>query len=98
MRHFNDGTLKRKHYEDWADHGRQTFANDSDCESNQNFMVMGMATVHGSQAFQTKEGGIKESNNTQEAQKQQNKGHSIGYYQVSNGSEYNGKKIPNYQI
>lgn len=86
VRQFNNGTIKRKFFEDWLDHGRQTHANDSDCDNSQNFMVKGMATVHGSQHFPPQDG-ANEVNQTQGSQK----GHSIGYYHGKNASEYNGK-------
>ncbi|CAI2360908.1 unnamed protein product [Moneuplotes crassus] len=94
MRHYNDGSLKRKFIEEWADNGRQGYAYDSDGDSSKNFMVKGMSTVHGSQCFYKPEGAV-DPNLTQESNKQINKGHSIGYYQVNNVNEYNDPRCHN---
>ena len=69
--------------EEWSEQARQTYANDSDSESSKHFFVQGMSTVHGSQWFPNKDGLLEsfKRNHTQDG----NKGHSIGYYQNSNG-------------
>lgn len=81
---YSDVYSHNKYLDELPEHTKQTYVNESDCESNKNFFIKGTSTLHGSQCFQNQEGmkeSFKRGKNHDKI-----RGHSIGYNQNSNDS------------
>jgi hypothetical protein len=44
---YNNGHPRKRYMEEFTEYAKQTYVNESDCDSNKNFMIQGTSTING---------------------------------------------------